>query len=144
MMPKVFLDTNIILDFLDQNRSRHSISSAIVKQCLMGDIIGCISESVITNCTYILRKSYDQKQLSEIFSNFSDFFQILGLTGAWLKIACRLNIHDLEDSILYRIALENECQFFITSNLADFVEIAQPTLPVISPESFVELNVTFQ
>jgi predicted nucleic acid-binding Zn-ribbon protein len=53
-------------------------------------------------------------------------------------MACKVNIDDLEDSILYIIALENDCHYFITSNLSDFQSIAQPSLPIVSPDTFLE------
>lgn len=137
-MVKIFLDTNVIMDFLEKTRTRHIISSSIVRECLVGNITGCISETGVTNCSYLLRKTYNQKQQNEIFSNLSRFFKILGLTSKALETACKVNISDLEDAILYHIALENECQYFITSNLDDFTSIVQPSLKVVSPEDFLK------
>ena len=137
-MVKIFLDTNVIMDFLESTRTRHIISGTIVRECLVGNITGCISETGITNCSYLLKKTYSQKQQNEIFFNFSRFFKILGLTSNALETACKVNISDLEDAILYQVALENNCSYFITSNLADFTSIAQPSLKVFSPEYFWE------
>jgi hypothetical protein len=64
--------------------------------------------------------------------------EILSLTKNGLGLACKTNVDDLEDAILYQIALENDCHFFITSNLPDFQSIAQPDLQVVSPETFLE------
>lgn len=45
---------------------------------------------------------------------------------------------DLEDAILYQIALENNCRYFKTTNIEDFASISQPKLTVVSPEEFLE------
>lgn len=137
-MVKIFLDTNIVMDFLEKGRKRHLVSSTIIRECLVGNITGCISETVVTNCSYLLRKTYSQRQLNEVFSNFSIFMKFLGVTNKCLEKACKVNIRDLEDAILYEIALENDCRYFITSNLEDFTSIAQPSLKVVSPEAFLE------
>jgi predicted nucleic acid-binding protein len=137
-MIKIFLDTNVVMDFLEKTRIRHIISSTIVRECLVGNITGCISETGITNCSYLLRKTFNQKQQNEIFSNFSKFLNFLGLTSNALEKACKVNISDIEDAILYQIALENDCAFFITSNVEDFASIAQPSLKVVSPAYFLE------
>jgi predicted nucleic acid-binding protein len=138
MAIKVFLDTNIILDFLDQNRPNYTLSRKIVDKCIYGFIGGCISETVITNSSYILRKIFSYTELNEFFLRFSKFLTVLPFTNNALVAACLLKNRDIEDAILYQIALENDCQYFITSNLADFVSIAQPKLKVVSPEYFWE------
>jgi predicted nucleic acid-binding protein len=51
--------------------------------------------------------------------------------------ACDANTRDIEDAILYQIALENNCRYFITSNLEDFISIAHPSLKVMSPDEFL-------
>lgn len=138
-MVKVFLDTNIVMDFLEKERNRHLISSAIIRECLLGNIKGCISETVVTNCSYLLRKTYSQNQLNEIFSNFSIYFKFLGLNNLSIQKACKVNIRDLEDAILYQLAFENSCQYFITTNTKDFISISQPQLKVVTPEEFLEI-----
>jgi predicted nucleic acid-binding protein len=137
-MVKIFLDTNIIMDFLEIGRKRHFVSSTIIMECLKGNLKGCLSETLVTNCSYLLRKEYSQQQFNEIFLNFSKFFEFHGINNGCIKKACEVNIHDLEDAILYQIALENNCQYFITSNVKDFIDIEQPKLKVVSPEEFLE------
>ena len=138
-MVKVFLDTNIIMDFLEKERKRHAASSAVIRECLVGNIKGCISETVVTNCSYLLRKTYSQTQLNEIFSNFSLYFEYLSINNLSIQKACKVNIRDLEDAILYQIALEHSCQYFVTTNSKDFFSISQPILKVVTPEEFMEI-----
>lgn len=137
-MTKIFLDTNIVMDFLEKSRSRHVVSSTIIRECLTGNLKGCLSETLVTNCSYLLRKTYSQKQLNEIFLNLSYYLEFLGINNKYLEKACKANVKDLEDAILYQIALENNCNYFITSNVEDFVSIAHPSLKVLSPEAFLK------
>jgi len=138
MATKVFLDTNIIIDFLDQSRPQYAVSRKIVEECMFERINGGISETVVTNCSYILRKTFNQAQLREFFLDFSKFLTVLPFSNFVLKSACEMKSDDFEDAIMYQIALENDCQYFITSNLPDFQSIAQPSLPIVSPDTFLD------
>lgn len=135
---KVFLDTNIIIDYLVETRHKHLIAKEIVIRCYNKSLQGYISETVITNTAYVLRKMLAQSQMNFIFSGFCSFLDVLGISNSSVIKACEVNKTDLEDAILYHIALENDCQFFITSNGADFKDIARPALKVIAPEEFLE------
>ncbi len=77
-MVKIFLDTNIVMDFLERSRSKHVVSSIIIRECLTGNLKGCLSETVVTNCSYLLRKTYGEKQLNEFFF---EFILLLGIFG---------------------------------------------------------------
>ncbi len=138
METKVFLDTNIIIDYLLETRERHSLAKNILSHCYYGGLKGCISESVITNTAYVVRKALTQHQLNKVFAGFCSFLDVLGASSSLVIKACDTNTIDLEDTILYQMALENDCQYFITSNLADFQSIAQSSLPVLSPDAFLE------
>ncbi len=138
MAKKVFLDTNIIIDFLDHRRSNYGVSRKIVEECMFGNIAGCISETVITNTNYILRKAFTPLQLNEFILGFANFLIVLPFTNQALVDACNSKNKDLEDAILYQIALENDCSYFITTNLSDFVSITQPKLEVIRPDDFLK------
>ncbi len=137
-MVKIFLDTNIVMDFLERSRSKHVVSSIIIRECLTGNLKGCLSETVVTNCSYLLRKTYGEKQLNEFFLNLSFYLEFLGINNACLEKACKVNAMDLEDAILYQIALENNCRYFKTTNIEDFASISQPKFTVVSPEEFLE------
>lgn len=135
---KVFLDTNILIDYLLETRERHSLAKEIISICYEGELYGCISETVITNTAYVVQKNLNQKQLNFVFAGFCSFLEVLAASSELIIKACNPNITDLEDSILYNIALENDCHYFITSNLHDFQSIAHPSLPVVSPDTFLE------
>jgi len=135
---KIFVDTNIEMDFLERSSSKHVVSSIIIRYCLTGNLKGCLSETVVTNCYHLLRKTHSQKNLNEFFLNLSFNLDFLGINNVYLEKACKVNVMDLEDAILYQIALENNCQYFITTNIEDFASTSQPKLTVVSPEEFLE------
>jgi predicted nucleic acid-binding protein len=138
MPAKLFLDTNVLIDFLDHNRPLYESGKKIIELCARGDYVGCISETVITNCCYILRKVLTQDQLSAFFLDCTSFLTVLPCTNADLKTACKANHSDLEDAILYAIALRHRCSIFITSNMQDYVRMKTHELPVFTPNEFLE------
>jgi predicted nucleic acid-binding protein len=139
METKVFLDTNIIIDYLLETRHKHLLAKDIISHCYNGSLNGCISETVITNTAYIVRKMLNQAQLNFVFGGFCSFLDVLGISSPLVIKACNANFNDLEDAILYQIALENECQYFITTNTKDFISISQSQLKVVTPEEFLEI-----
>ena len=140
-MDRIFFDTNIVMDYLDANRERHAFAAILFKDGFLGKVTGCISETVITNCCYLLRKSCSQQELNDIFQGFSEFFELLPCTNSDVHDACTNNKVDLEDTILYEIAFKNGCQFFITNNLKHFSLITKPSLKVLTAEQYLETRV---
>ena len=60
---KVFLDTNIILDFYDENRGHYMPSAIVFDLAVKGKIqLSVCSQSFIT-AFYLLRKVYDKDTL---------------------------------------------------------------------------------
>jgi len=68
MAYKVFLDTNIIIDFLDPLRAFHQESISLFTYLDEGILKAFYSESVITTTAYIIRKDYSKNKICEIIN----------------------------------------------------------------------------
>lgn len=104
METKIFLDTNILIDYLLENRQKHTVAREIISQCYKGAIQGCISQTVFTNTAYVIRKMLNQTQLNYLFSWFCSFLEVLGVSTSIVVKACDTNKNDLEDATLFQIA----------------------------------------
>jgi predicted nucleic acid-binding protein len=133
MAPKIFLDTNILLDFLLKRQGEleeiKSIFNAGVDKSL--DIY--VSESVLTTTIYFLQKQ-NIDALAVARELMPDLF-ILPLTKGIFSYPIE-TFKDTEDGILYFIALDHKLDYFITRNTDDFKNHLED-LPVLTPSLFI-------
>lgn len=64
MVYKVFLDTNIIIDFFQKTRALHREAKQLFLDIADGKISGYFSESVINTTAYIFRNDLPKDQLN--------------------------------------------------------------------------------
>jgi predicted nucleic acid-binding protein len=131
MVVKVFVDTNIVIDLIEnRDFDRVSISSLFLL-AENAEIDIYISESVIINALYISNLPEQINLLLKIVHTCcfkTETFQ-KGL----------LDIHkDKENAILYFGALQNKIDYFITRNKKDFLKFSTTALPVFSPKEFLD------
>jgi len=111
---KVFLDINIILDFLEQSRQRHKKTVELIEYLTVNNYEICISEDMLTTIYYISKqKTTVLKFLKTIMGQWKIFSfgeQVLNYAiSAALK-----NDQDLEDLLQCFCARENGCSAIIT------------------------------
>ncbi len=136
-MRHVFLDTNVIIDFL-ADRSPFSEYSAILFQLAKEKKIK-VSVSAISfnNTYYILRKVTSHKKALSLISEIEELVGIQETNGKIIRKAIKSNFNDFEDAIQYFSALEiGTIDIITTRDLKDF---KRSELPVLSPETTVKL-----
>ena len=139
MVYKVFLDINILIDFFVQTRLNHKQAMEIFSLVERKFLKGYISESVISTTAWLLRKDYPAKQLRNIFTEMLDMFTLLPCNERICKEAYNSNIPDIEDSVLYNIALTHRMDYFITNDKTDLKNVNQKVLPVVTSPHFISL-----
>ena len=138
MAVKIFTDTNIILDLFDQQRPHSKASQTLWGFIESGEAIACISESVLTTIDYILRKSLSRSKRMAAYTDLLDYADILPCTDAICRKAIQFHFPDLEDAVLYQLALEHEVNYFITNDNAALKKMALPQVPVITGDDFLK------
>ena len=114
---KIFLDANIILDFLNQSRTDHKKAKELIYYLELEDYDIIISEDMITNIYYINKDK--QKVLSFINNVMLENWHIVSFGVDVIKKAtefCIKNNTDLEDTLQCFCAKENNCTIFLTSD----------------------------
>ena len=139
MATKIFLDTNIIIDFFEPTRAEHKAAVALITAIENEIIEGYLSESVLNTTAYILRKQYSIDALQEMLHHLLTFTKIIGCSNAIYKKGLQLLSNDIEDAILYQLAFENNIDFFITSDKKDFRKLSSVLLPAINAKDFLKI-----
>ncbi|HEY8689698.1 MAG TPA: PIN domain-containing protein [Chitinophagaceae bacterium] len=130
MVPKIFLDTNIVIDFLEQRLFDIDYTNQIFTLAEGNDVIACVSETVITNAIYVTGL---EDQVLRLLNNIN----VLCIDSHNIKNAMKSSFKDKEDSILYYGALDNKMDYFITRNKKDFAKHSLKQLPVLSPKELI-------
>jgi len=135
MAYKIFLDTNIIIDLLMERKQELDAINEIFNLAGKEIISLYISESIIANTFYILRKEKRIDSLS-VFREMCRTVNILPFTKYILYQPIE-KYDDKEDGLLYFLALKAKMNYFITRNVKDFTFLF-PSLPVMSPTNFLK------
>ena len=119
---KLLIDTNILLDVL-QNREPHvQVSSVIWKLCETEKVTGYVSALSFTNLVYIMRKELAPKKIEEILHALSLIFEFVDFSVSDLSHAAELNWNDFEDAIQSVTAERIHADYIITRNIRDFTQ----------------------
>ena len=121
MAYKIFLDTNIIIDYFIEDRPEHKNAVELFEKIIEEETYAYTAETVINTSAYLLAKYISNKKLKTVLDEMLHFVQILQSSNNTFHRAYLLENNDLEDSVLYQIALENEIDYFVTSDDSPFV-----------------------
>jgi predicted nucleic acid-binding protein len=133
MGTKVFTDTNIIIDLIQQRPFELALIHKLVTLAESGDIEIFISESVVTNALYITRL---EKHIEKVLS----FSKIICIGEEIIINALKSDFKDKEDAILYFGAMKAGIDYFITRDPKDYTKHSPSQLPVVSIKQFFKLT----
>ena len=137
-MNKIFLDTNVILDYLlarspfDQEAKRFFVAAEL------GDIELYASALTFCNMSYIVRKIKTPAEFQLILADLLQLIAVTPIDGFVLQQAIAANYKDFEDAVQYQSALNTfGLTHLVTRDKADFTETS---LPIFSPSEYWQKN----
>lgn len=133
---KIFLDTNVLIDFLAERQPFYFAAASLFDYAKSGELSLVFSSLSVANSFYILRKFYSSQDLSKAFIDLRSYVEICGISSSDVFKALSANWQDGEDSIQHQAALSANCDFIITRNPDDF---KKSNIPVMLPEEFLDL-----
>lgn len=143
---KIFLDTNIFLEYIEERQEVNSVEK-ILKAIADGEHEGVLSQGSFYTLAFLLErvlkekgihKPFQTEQLRGLMADIQATVQIVGVSHEHLSDALRdTAFTDLEDSFQYRCALEHECDILITINIKDYRYADQSRLQILTPTTFV-------
>ena len=139
MACKIFLDTNVIADFLDRERMEHASALDLFNEIEQQNVHAFFSESVINTASYILRKIIPIPQFKILMNDMIAQIRILPCTNAIVEDAYKNAKNDLEDAVLYQVALSGKVDYFITSDTKDFKKLERASLSVVSAKKMIDI-----
>lgn len=132
---KVFLDTNILIDFLTNRPPFSSEALEIFALAEKNKITLYTSTHSIATTHYILKKYVEEKQLRRLLSELSDRMTILDISQSIVKSSLKSAHKDFEDAIQMLTAESaGEINYILTRNLKDF---KTSLIPAVSIQDFL-------
>jgi len=128
----IFLDTNVIIDFLADRRPFSLTAAEIFNASLSGDVKIFISSVSYNNIYYILRQSLSHTATIKLLEELSEITEVVDVTKAIIKKSLKSDFKDFEDAIQYNCALTiGKIDCIVTRDSKDFKKSA---LPVMNPQ----------
>lgn len=131
MVPvKVFLDTNIVLDFFT-GRMNDGLAAKLIQVGRSSQFEMCISFLTAINTMYIAKKlasTITPDVLTRLFTILPQD------AGQWKDAAALNDVADFEDAVQISCALNNSCYIAISRDQ----HFTQAPMPVFTPEAFLE------
>lgn len=137
MVSKLFLDTNILLDFFLGREGELFEIEEIFDSAQQGSVECYISESVLATSIYFLQKE-KRKNVLQMVRNVLTILTVLPFHHEVLSFSLE-SFDDIEDGLLFFLARFHKLDFFITRNVKDFKN-APSGLPVITPAQFIKYS----
>jgi predicted nucleic acid-binding protein len=138
-MKHIFIDTNVVIDFLADRRPFSLDAARLFDLALEGKSKIYISAVSYNNIYYILRQSLTNNATIKLLEELAEMTEIADVTGDIIRKSLKTDFKDYEDAIQYYCALGiAKIDFIVTRNTKDF---KKSTISVLTPaEAVVSLN----
>jgi len=131
---KVFLDTNILIDILEQ-RQGYEDSLRVLQMGLDGKVNLSVTDLTLINIAYICRKSAGMDRIYDFIAFICKFIDILAIGKEPIKEAVSARHRDFEDYVQYDAAKRCGMDCIITRNVKDYLF---PDIEVQTPSDFLK------
>ncbi|GBU24817.1 hypothetical protein R83H12_01452 [Fibrobacteria bacterium R8-3-H12] len=132
----ILIDTNILLDFLQNRETNGEYANKIIEMCARKTISGFMAAHSISNAFYILRKDYSVKERKEMLLGLCYIIDIVDIDKQ--KIITSLqneDFTDIEDCLQIECAKRVNANYIVTRDLSDF---SDSIIEAISPIDFIK------
>lgn len=143
---KVFLDTNIFLEYFERRRQYQAVSQ-LLSAIEEGRLKAFVSAGCIYTLTYLIRSELKRQgihrpmqtlQVRQTLDIVLSLATVAGINHKHMVSGNKdLAFDDIEDSFQFQCALQNKCDVLITINLKDFSHADTSAMEILSPEVFV-------
>lgn len=135
---KVFVDTNIILDWLGKREPYFKYARELFRQSEDREIELLISTMSYISTEYILRKQIGKHKAKQALSGIRTISTVCKSGEKEIDLSLVSTMKDFEDSFQYYTALNNAAEIIITRNPKDFTN---SIIPIMSAEEYIKSRV---
>jgi predicted nucleic acid-binding protein len=134
---KVFIDTNVFLDYIQQRPEGWKEAEVIFFLAIHGDIELLVTDLSIANMRYVTRKDIALEQFYAVMKGLRPYYHIVPLGSSVVDKAYQVETKDFEDALQYYAAEQAGADCIVTRNLKDF-DFAF-TVKTLKPRDFLSI-----
>ena len=135
MKPRLFLDTNIMLDLLGERIPFYNPIAKIATLADKGQISIVVSALSYATVNYFLTKYENSEKAKEKLKKFKIISEVCDLNEQIIEKGLNSNFKDFEDSLQYYSALDSGCIILITRNAKDFKD---SNIPLMTADEYLK------
>jgi len=132
---KVFLDTNIIIDFFDKRREHYLPASILFDLAMKGKLELMVCAQSFITAFYVLGKCYSKE---ELYTSMRSLYKLCGVSpvdALIIEKALTLESVDFEDTVQYLSSATTDADIIITRDERGFNDFP---IQHISAEQFLD------
>lgn len=134
---RVLIDSNIIVDVVQERKPFCLLSKEIIARCIKSEIEGYVSAHSLCDIFYILRKDKTIAERLSLISNLCKYLNVISEKKDDFEVlANNPETKDLEDGLQMQCAKTYSLDYIITRNVKDF---EKSEVPAIEPFDFLVL-----
>lgn len=138
MAYKLFVDTDVVIDFFTDREPHVNPASELFELSEQGSVKLYLSAVSISNIYYIIRRFLGHHKTLEVIETLTEITEIIGTTKTEIILALKNDFSDFEDSIQYSSAITvNNLDAIITRNIKDY---KNSTIAVMTPLNFLKMK----
>lgn len=145
---KVYLDTNVIMEYLGHRGCYNDVSD-ILRAAEQNGLQAFLSTNSLDTIVYLLGNQLKDKgihepekrqQIRKTVKLLFEYIDVVSISKGWILAAMDdESFKDVEDSLQYYCAIENEADCIVTINMKHFKNKHKQNIPVYSPSDFVNM-----
>ena len=134
-MKKVFLDANVVIDYLDASSKDHATAVScfrIIRKHFGKPLVSPVT-FVIVNfllSKFVKNKEWHKRQMQIVFSGMV----VTPIESSFITAIFKTKFEDLEDGLQYQCALHAKANVIVTKDLHDYFD---SKIPAVHPHDFV-------
>lgn len=134
-MQRIYLDTNIVLDFLGERQPFYEASAKVLTLADRKKIKIFVSPITISTAYYVLAKFESNKVALDKIRKFKLLCEVSVMDSEVIDKAIISDFKDFEDALQYFSALSTNCDLILTRNEKDF---KSALIPILNCESYLQ------
>ena len=133
-MKKVFIDTDVLIDFLGEREPFYEAAARIVSRADRKEIELMVSSLSYATASYILMRYNPKEMVIGKMRKFNTLCSVTNVGSLTVESALYSSFSDFEDALQYFSAVESGANIIVTRNIKDFQHV---TLPVLTPDKYL-------
>ena len=138
-MLEVFVDTDVILDFLLDRKPFSDNASQLFSLSENAEVKLFTSPLIFSNCYYILRKLSNHQKVIQQLTLLNQIIEICDMGKATVIAALESDFKDFEDALQNFSAIQSNIKIIVTRNHKDFTK---SQASIMSPDALVQLLIS--